>query len=114
MRLLRDAAALEARQPQQRIKQHRLGLLHKSRTARRITGHARADCLFVWTAPGVPFCQPGTPWGAMGAAGRVRNQFFKHLGVTLGPYFESFLGSDGLNSMFLFGLVSWSLSAWIC
>ena len=34
----------------------------------------------------------------------VRNQSFYDFGVILGPYFESFLGSDGLSSMLFYGL----------
>ena len=43
----------------------------------------------------------------MGAAGRtrgVRNEIFSDFGLILGPHFESFLGLDGLNSMFVLGL----------
>ena len=48
----------------------------------------------------------------MGAAGRTRGGLkpdFNDLELVSGPHFGSFLGSDGLNSMFLFGFVSWLL-----
>ena len=43
----------------------------------------------------------------MGAAGRTRGspkQDFSDFGLIFGPHFESFLGFDGLNSMFVLGL----------
>ena len=49
----------------------------------------------------------GHPWGPWeqqeGHVG-VRNEIFSDLGLILGPHFESFLGLDGLNSMFVLGL----------
>ena len=34
----------------------------------------------------------------------VRNKIFTDFGLIFGPHFESFLGFDGLNSMFVLGL----------
>ena len=41
----------------------------------------------------------------------VRSKTFSDFGLILGPHFESFLSSDGLNSVFFLELVSRSLFA---
>ena len=64
--------------------------------------------------PGDYFVSLGTPWGPWeqqeGHVG-VRKQIFSGLGMILGPHIDSFLGSDALDSMFLFRLVPRSLFA---
>ena len=50
----------------------------------------------------------GSPEETMGAAGRTCESlelYFIFFGVIFGHHFESFLGSDGLNSMFIRGLI---------
>ena len=53
-----------------------------------------------------------TPQGTIGAAARTRRGIESHftdLGMIWGLLFESILDSDGLDSVFSFGLASWSL-----
>ena len=56
---------------------------------------------------------PGGPWEQQEGHVGVRSKIFSDFGMILAPHFESFFNPDGLNSVFLFELVSRSLFALI-
>ena len=47
---------------------------------------------------------PGGPWEQQEGHVGVRSKIFSDFGLILGPHFESFLSSDGLNSVFFWSL----------
>ena len=47
---------------------------------------------------------PRGPWEQQEGHVGVRNKIFIDFGLIFGPHFDSFLGFDGLNSMFVLGL----------
>ena len=47
---------------------------------------------------------PGGPWEQQQGHVGVRSKIFSDFGLILGPHFESFLSSDGLNSVFFWRL----------
>ena len=55
-------------------------------------------------APWESFWHLGAPWGTMGAAGRTRGgpeSDFLDLGMVSSPHVQRFLGSDGLDFVFV-------------
>ena len=61
------------------------------------------------------FGHPGGPWEQQEGHVGVRSKIFNDFGLILGPHFESFLSSDGLNSVF-FGAcfqVTFCIDFWV-
>ena len=73
----------------------------------------QACCLHVPTLGTVlsAWGHPGGPWEQQEGHVWVRSKIFSDFGLILGPHFESFLSSDGFNSVFLLELVSRSFFA---
>ena len=66
------------------------------------TYHLEACCLVCTTLGTIlsAWGHPGGPWEQQEGHVGVRSKIFSDLGLILGPHFESFLSSDGLNSVF--------------
>ena len=70
------------------------------------TYHLEACCLHFTTLGTIlsAWGHPGGPWEQQEGHVGVRSKIFSDFGLILGPHFESFLSSDGLNSVFFWSL----------
>ena len=70
------------------------------------TYHLEACCLHFTTLGTIlsAWGHPGGPWEQQEGHVGVRSKILSDFGLILGPHFESFLGLDVLDSMFVFGL----------
>ena len=68
--------------------------------------HLESCCLHFLTLGTIlsAWGHPGGPWEQQEGHVGVRSKIFRDFGLILGPYFESFLSSDGLNSVFFWSL----------
>ena len=70
------------------------------------TYHLEACCLHFTTLGTIlsAWGHPGGPWEQQEGHVGVRSKIFSDFCLILGPHFESFLSSDGLNSVFFWSL----------
>ena len=70
------------------------------------TYHLEACCLHFTTLGTIlsAWGHPGGPWEQQEGHVGVRSKIFSDFGLILGSHFESFLNSDGLNSVFFWSL----------